>query len=128
MQKSIQQKNYWLITAGWLFFIAMSLYVIGRTVTSKKVAFVSLLLFLIVTVSTGVLMLKSHVLTNVDKQAIIMTSSVYIKSSPDEKGNDLFILHEGTKAEVLDEIGDWSKIRIGNGSVGWLKTTEMTVI
>jgi uncharacterized protein (TIGR03118 family) len=23
MQKSIQQKNYWLITAGWLFFIAM---------------------------------------------------------------------------------------------------------
>jgi tetratricopeptide (TPR) repeat protein len=123
--------NIWtilFIILVWLFFIALSLYVIGRTVTSKKVAFFSLLLFLIVTVSTGVLMLKSHVLTNVDKQAIIMSSSVYIKSSPDEKGNDLFILHEGTKAEVLDQIGDWSKIRIGNGSVGWLKTTEMTEI
>jgi tetratricopeptide (TPR) repeat protein len=112
----------------WLFFIALALYVIGRTVTSKKVAFFSLLLFLIVTVSVGVLMLKSHVMTNVDKQAIIMSESVYIKSAPDEKGNDLFILHEGAKADVLDEIGDWSKIRIGNGSVGWLRTSEMEVI
>lgn len=112
----------------WMFFATTALYVTVTDVTSKKISFFSLLLFLLVTVSSAILMLKSHVTMNVDKQAIIMSSSVYIKSSPDEKGNDLFILHEGTKADVLDEIGEWRKIRIANGSVGWMKIEEMETI
>jgi SH3-like domain-containing protein len=57
-----------------------------------------------------------------------MSSSVYIKSSPYEKGNDLFILHEGTKVDVLDQLNEWKKIRIANGSIGWLKAEEMEKI
>lgn len=60
--------------------------------------------------------------------AIVMAPSSYVKSSPDEKGNDLFILHEGTKVELLDELNDWKKIRIANGTIGWINGTTIEVI
>ena len=123
--------NAWstiFIIMFWLLFGAASLYVSGGNVITKKIAFFSMMLFLVVSIGVAIIAIKSHVIATVDKQAIIMTSSVYIKSSPDEKGNDLFILHEGTKADVLDEIGEWKKIRIANGNIGWMKSGEMEMI
>jgi len=117
-----------LIAMIWLLFASAALYVAGHTVAIRKISFVSILFFLILTVATGILASRSHQISNVDKQGIIMTSSVYIKSSPDEKGNDLFILHEGTKVEVLDNLNNWKKIRIANGGIGWMKTEEMEII
>jgi len=53
---------------------------------------------------------------------------VTIKSSPDEKSIDLFVLHEGTKVRILDNIGNWYEIRIANGSVGWLPVSSIEKI
>lgn len=63
-----------------------------------------------------------------NRYAVLMSPSAYIKSSPDDKGNDLFILHEGTKLEVLDQLGSWKKIRIANGSIGWLEAENIEEI
>jgi len=30
--------------------------------------------------------------------------------------------------EILDEFADWKKVRIANGSIGWMKETEFEVI
>jgi tetratricopeptide (TPR) repeat protein len=123
--------NGWAITfiiTVWLLFAASALYVMAKTVITKKISFLLIIIFLCLTASTGVIAAKSHSLSHVDQQAIIMSSSVYIKSSPDDKGNDVFILHEGTKADVMDEIGEWRKIRIANGSVGWMKASDMEII
>jgi tetratricopeptide (TPR) repeat protein len=59
------------------------------------------------------------------KSAIIFTPTVTIKSSPDEKSVDLFVLHEGAKVELIDNIGGWFEIRIANGSVGWLPSSSV---
>ena len=50
-----------------------------------------------------------------------MTPTVTIKSSPSEASVDLFVLHEGTKVNILETTDGWSKIKIANGSVGWLQ-------
>ena len=57
--------------------------------------------------------------------AIIFTPTVTIKSSPDEKSVDLFVLHEGAKVELMDNIGGWYEIRIANGSIGWLPASSV---
>ena len=57
-----------------------------------------------------------------------MSESVYVKSSPGENNTDLFLLHEGTKASILDEFENWQKIKISNGSVGWVKKNDLEVI
>jgi tetratricopeptide (TPR) repeat protein len=117
-----------LILMVWLMFAAAALYITGRTVAMKKIAFLNIIVFIILTCTSGIMAARSHMRINVDKQAIIMTSSAYVKSSPDEKGNDVFILHEGTRVDVLDEIGEWKKIRIANGNIGWVKGSEMEQI
>lgn len=51
-----------------------------------------------------------------------------MKSSPDEKGTDVFVLHRGVKVEITDELSDWVKIRLADGKVGWMKKEMMEVI
>jgi len=64
-------------------------------------------------------------ITKFSKDAIITSASVTINSSPDEKGTKLFILHEGTKVLITEENFDWTEIKIANGNVGWIKTSEL---
>ncbi|MDR1171124.1 MAG: tetratricopeptide repeat protein, partial [Bacteroidales bacterium] len=40
-------------------------------------------------------------------EAIVFAPSVTLKSSPDDSGNNLFILHEGIKVRIEDRIGEW---------------------
>jgi SH3-like domain-containing protein len=35
------------------------------------------------------------------------------------------MLHEGTKIEWLDTLEEWNKIRIANGSEGWIKNAQL---
>jgi len=117
-----------LIVCTWLLFLFFAIYVVSPSASMKKFGFVSGIAFILVTAFVFVFTEKSHSMNFVDQQAIITSASVYVKNSPDEKGSDQFIIHEGTKVDVLDALGDWKKIRIANGSIGWLKLNEIEVI
>ena len=52
--------------------------------------------------------------------AIVMSPTVTGKSTPDESGTDLFIIHEGLKVSVTDNLGDWVEVKLSNGSKGWV--------
>ena len=112
----------------WLVFLTAGLYVISTRSAMKKISFISCIVLSIFAVTTYMMSARSYSISNVEEQAIIISSSVYVKSSPDEKGNDLFILHEGTKVEVLEPFEGWKKIRIANGTIGWLKLNEIEKI
>lgn len=112
----------------WVLFIFFSMYLVVASASLKKFALASALAFAVFTACIFILAQKNYALNYVDQQAIVTSASVYVKSSPDEKGTDQFIIHEGTKVDVLDELGDWKKIRIINGSIGWLKGTEIEII
>lgn len=61
--------------------------------------------------------------------AIIMAPVVSVKSSPSsEASTDLFILHEGTKVLILDEVGDWRNIELADGRQGWMQSADMEII
>jgi tetratricopeptide (TPR) repeat protein len=60
--------------------------------------------------------------------AIVFSQSVPAKSAPDLQGTDLFVLHEGVKVEILDEVGEWKKIRLADGKVGWIQTGSIREI
>ncbi len=61
----------------------------------------------------------------VQDEAIIMTPTALVKSSPSENSVDLFVLHEGSKVRVMDGANGWNKIKIADGSVGWLQAENM---
>ena len=67
---------------------------------------------------------------NIDRvdEAIVFAPSVTIKSSPDDSGNNLFILHEGIKVHIEDQIGEWCEVRIADGNKGWMRINELEII
>ena len=88
----------------------------------------------------GITMLALFVLANVfasqqkqslmhRKGAIVVSSSVTVKSTPAMNGTDLFILHEGTKVSIKDgSMKDWKEIRLADGKEGWIKSKEIEMI
>ncbi len=61
--------------------------------------------------------------------AIVMKPVVSVKSSPSEgSAKDLFILHEGTRVRILDNVGGYAQIEIADGRQGWIPRREMEVI
>ena len=61
--------------------------------------------------------------------AIVMAPVASVKSSPSAEGSkDLFILHEGTKVTLIDEVGQWKNIELADGRQGWIKSSDLEVI
>ncbi len=116
------------IAALWLAFIFSVIYIFGNSILMKKTGFFISLIFL----ATGIFLLSTagiqhHRLTS-NKSAVITETSAYIKSSPDEKSTNLFMLHAGTRIDIIDELKGWKKIRIANGNVGWISDNEIEII
>ena len=63
-----------------------------------------------------------------ESEAIVLDTATSVKASPEQNSKDLFILHEGTKVEVLDEFGEWSEIRIADGNEGWIRSSSIEII
>lgn len=63
-----------------------------------------------------------------DSQAVVMTASVAVKSSPDKSATDLFVLHEGTVVRIADRLGEWCEVVIDDGKKGWLEGRKIEVI
>jgi hypothetical protein len=61
-------------------------------------------------------------------KAIITTPAISGKSSPDTSGTDLFVIHEGTKVTIGEEVGEWYEIRLSDGNKGWVPSTAVNII
>jgi SH3-like domain-containing protein len=69
--------------------------------------------------------IASHSLSTEKPNAILMEMNAYVKSAPSMQSEDLFILHEGAKVEVIEIFKDWTKIKLSDGMIGWLKTDDL---
>ena len=63
-----------------------------------------------------------------ESSAILFTPSAPVKSAPDERSTDLFVVHEGVRVDLLDSVGAWRKIRLADGKIGWLPMADLKVI
>ncbi|MBO4475170.1 MAG: tetratricopeptide repeat protein, partial [Bacteroidales bacterium] len=52
--------------------------------------------------------------------AIVTVPVAEVKSSPGS-GVSLFVLHEGTRVKLLDEVGEWDNIELADGRQGWMQ-------
>ena len=56
-------------------------------------------------------------------------ASVTVKSTPNQSGTDLFILHEGRKVIIKDNtMKEWKEIKLEDGNVGWVPTNVIEII
>ena len=60
--------------------------------------------------------------------AIVLVDKVDVLSSPEEQGTELFSLHEGVKFRVEEIRGEWAKIKLADGKVGWIRQNVFEII
>lgn len=65
----------------------------------------------------------SYLLDN--QYAIIYEEEVEVRDEPNLRGEPSFELHEGTKAKVLEDFQEWSRIELSNGAQGWVNTENI---
>lgn len=115
-----------------LFFLAASglliLYRFTGSVGIKKASFFGAIILLILGVGTIFISGRQANYFEAHHEAIIFTSSVTIKSAPAATSKNVFVLHEGTKVNVMDKNNNWVKIRLANGNEGWLTDGDLKEI
>ncbi|NOZ46471.1 MAG: tetratricopeptide repeat protein [Chlorobi bacterium] len=111
-----------------LTLLAFLFFFFTKIIAVKKAGFwLGLLLLFISIISFNFSYKQKNMIVN-HNTAIIFSSTVTVKSSPDESGTDLFVLHEGTKVMLEDSVQNWVEIKIANGHKGWLKATDIVKI
>ena len=119
----------WLAIAAFIMLLTSAgLFVFSKSVSMRKTMFLSAFLSLILTLAFLFLSWKQMQIMNDKTAAVIVAPMVVVKSSPDENSADIFILHEGTKVYLREQIGPWREIRISDGKQGWLHENALEVI
>jgi tetratricopeptide (TPR) repeat protein len=111
-----------------VFWLLLALYFLARRRNLRIIAFYFAMIFLVTAIFGMVLASDSHHYALNPDEAIVMEPSAGVKSSPDDKSVDLFVIHEGTKVTVMDRIGNWKQVRIANGNSGWIQTKAIREI
>jgi tetratricopeptide (TPR) repeat protein len=118
MSQSARGWGYFAVAFMWLALIVFAIYLL----ISRKgfVMFLGSLLLILSFSSFALGYVQSNEEENSDK-AILLVESVNVKSAPDSHGTELFTIHEGIKFELCDRVGNWNKIRLADGKVGWVE-------
>ena len=117
------------ITTFILMLLCLALYFFGKKIALKKIGFVAALCLLLVCILSNVCASSQKNEAQSHSTAIIMAPSVTVKSTPNEGGTDLFILHEGHKVNIKDNtMREWKEIQLEDGNVGWVPTSVIEII
>lgn len=117
-----------VIASGWLVALCASLFVVLRSEFIRRLLFMCGLVLLFVALTAGLCGYQRYHAEYGTLHAIVFTRSIPVKSAPDAGSVDLFVLHEGVKVELLDTVGNWKKIRLPDGKVGWLTIDNIEII
>lgn len=115
-------QRVWMVGSIVLFIMALVgffLFAFSQTLWLRKTAFYCSVVVLVVSVMACANAGSLYQRDTQRSEAIITQGIVNAKSSPDRSGNDLFTVHEGTKVEIHEVIGDWCCVHVGN-NIGWM--------
>jgi tetratricopeptide (TPR) repeat protein len=123
--------NGWAYIVFVLYLLVILLagaYSFSKTVMQQKIFFFSAItgVFLLA-VSISLLVIKVNREAKL-KSGVIVEQVVTVKFSPDPQSTDAFVIHEGLKVNLEDQLDNWVKIRLADGKVGWVEQTYVEQI
>ena len=127
MSFSLNQWAKITLLLAWLTFFFFMVYRFSRQMQFKRIFFVLGCVVLLFT-------LVSIFLTQTKQQgakqvkAVVFNQEIEVWAEPNKRADMLFLLHEGTLLDVLSELEGWSKIKLANGSEGWIENNTIRTL
>lgn len=128
----VMSSNVWAVIFLVLLAAALMmglLFLLGSSVGKRRAGFYCGIVLLLL--SAGALSFSAWQKSDSVKTdtAIVMSPVSSVKSSPSSgSSKDLFVIHEGTKVTILDEVGSWKNISLADGRQGWIPAADLEVI
>jgi tetratricopeptide (TPR) repeat protein len=105
------------------------LYLLGSTSGRRRLGFFGGIVLLLLTLVCWDFSRTQRQEAERQDMAIVMRPVASVKSSPSEdSAKDLFILHEGTRVRILDNVSGYANIELADGRQGWIPSGDIEVI
>ncbi len=121
-----------MTSTGWAWLVIIlslglclftGLFYTAKVVSTKRISFYGIIITFALFVVGGIAGRQS-VISSTGTTAIVFTPSLTVKSSPADNSTDLFVIHEGTKVNIIEAQNGWQRVSIADGNSGWIKTTD----
>jgi len=122
------QWAYLAVAVMFLFVLLYILFYYFRYSSRKRWAFIGSLTCLFVSLVTVAFAYIAQNDFNADRPAIIFADEIEIQAEPNATSDAVFVLHAGTKVNVLEELNDWKRIRLTDGKTGWVASEHLRVL
>ena len=115
------------------FFIctlaALAIYFFTKGVRWRKIGFFVALISLIISIVTNLFAFEQKRKIDHRTDAIVLSPSVTVRSTPSDEGTSLFVIHEGRKVSIKDDsMKEWKEITLEDGKVGWIPVSAIEII
>lgn len=111
-----------------MFVLIFLIYYFTYSTFKKRLAFITSNLFLFLAAISVAIAFHNYNLNKKDKPAIIFAQETVIKSEPNNRSQELFRLHEGTKVQIIDTINQWKEIKLTDGKTGWIENEDIKAL
>jgi tetratricopeptide (TPR) repeat protein len=116
----------WIAVVLAISFLLVFLgYYFSDSTVAKRISFFVMfaIIFIILIVVSAAVFEKSHY--DNEKPAIVFADIAEVKGEPQKTSPAIFVLHEGTKVYVQEELGTWKKVQLTDGTEGWIESKAM---
>lgn len=123
--------DQWAKVAVVLMILFVLLYIafyFFRYSTRKRIAFISSLACLLFSIIAAIFAYIEYEDFKADNPAIVFSQESQVKTEPNNRSQQAFVLHEGTKVNVLEELNDWRKISLSDGKTGWIASESIKLL
>ena len=111
-----------ILLGAWVaLFAVLSILNLAPGTSFERTLRISAIVFLIVVIPLGGLYALQRYEAGDQSKAIVMVPVVTAKVSPDEQSLDAFVMHAGLKIQLGDQVGEWVRITLDDGKVGWIQ-------
>ncbi len=120
--------NGWAIlaVAFSISFVALFLfYYFAFSEKRKRILFVSSMFAGFLLIASITMAFLSYGDYSKNQPAVIFANEIEVKTEPTMGSNVAFILHEGTKVQILAQDGNWFRISLADGKDGWIPSSDL---
>ena len=125
---SFDQWSYIAIVFGFLFVLCYIAFYYFRYASRKRISFILSMVSLLLSIVAIVFAYLQYSDFEANRPAIVFAVESSVKSEPNAASQEAFELHEGTKVNVLNELGQWKKIQIADGTTGWILSEDVKLL
>jgi tetratricopeptide (TPR) repeat protein len=110
-----------LIVVYFVFLTGLGLFFLSRRAKLQRLALMISSISLAMLIIAVVILVSRYNYEATTNHGILTAELYSVKASPDSRSSDAFVIHEGIKFVVEDQVNDWFKIRLVDGKIGWIQ-------